>query len=421
MAEFYYSTQITFFMSKESLFIVIEGLDGSGKTSVARQLAYFLQSALKKNVKLTFEPHDPSCGGLFIRQVLEKKIRDFSHETLMLAFAANRLDHCDREINEWLSDGDDRIIICDRYYLSSLVYQSNKEFSFDHVMGLNHSARKPDITIFMNVSNKVCYERMKIRNKPKELFERDLTKTREKYFEAIDFLREVRNENIVIVDASGTISEVLTEVVKRVSEMGPDYREAQLSLIKTYNIPRPNVFSLNGNIPSTLDSIIEEILSFCKNKDELVQFDKNKIYGIVNSKFNSLEFNQKGALFFNYIKSLGFKVGEKFPWTHLDAYELEYDLPGGLVQRGTVLLINENQRYDVIIGSVSNLTKMTDFMFVFSPGPSELVTKYYERDIIKYKNKEESLFPSTQLITENNLQDVVFEKVLQQLSKNLHV
>ena len=399
-------------MNDGSLFIAIEGLDGSGKTSIARQLAYFMKSALDKNVKLTFEPHDPSCGGLFIRQVLEKKIRKFSHETLMLAFAANRLDHCDREINEWLGGGSDRIIICDRYYLSSLVYQSNEDFSFDYVMDLNNAARKPDLTIFMNVSNKVCFERMKIRNKPKELFERDLSKTREKYLAAISFLKETRNENIVVVDASGTMKEVLEGVVNVISNLGSDYRKRQLSIIETYNIPKPKVFSLNGSIPNILQSIIEEVVDSCKEE----KISKDEIYTKTKSIFNGLDFNQKGVLFFNYIKSLGYKIGSKYPWTHLDAYELEYELPGGLLQRGTVLLISENQRYDVISESVAKLDKMTDFMFVFSPGPAELVTKYYERDIVKYKNKEESLSPSTQLITEQKLLEVVVEIVFQKLT-----
>ena len=408
-------------MNKESLFIAIEGLDGSGKTTIARQLAYFLQTALKKNVKLTFEPHDPSCGGLFIRQVLEKKIRDFSHETLMLAFAANRMDHCDREINHWLAGGENRIIICDRYYLSSLVYQSNENYPFEHVMNINGAARKPDLTIFMNVSNQVCYERMKIRNKPQELFEENLSQTRNKYLEAIDFLKRTRDENIVVVDASGTLDEVLEDVVNIIANYSSEFRKEQLSLIKTYKIPQPDVFSLNGIIPNTLDSIVKEIVEAYIKQGALQVIERDLIQNLVDAKFSSLELKQKGTLILNYIESLGYHIGNKYPWTHLDAYELEFELPGGLLQRGTALLISENQRYDAILESVSNLEKMTDFMFVFSPGPAELLTQFYEREIIKNNNKEESIFPSTQLISESKLKEVVVEKVYQSLSEHHHV
>ena len=408
-------------MGKGSLFIAIEGLDGSGKTTIARELVYFLQSVLTKNVKLTFEPHDPSCGGLYIRQVLEKKIIDFSHETLMMAFAANRLDHCDREINKWLSKSDDRIVICDRYYLSSLVYQSNEEFSFDDVMEVNSRARKPDLTIFMNVSNEVCYERMKVRNKKKELFETNLGESRDKYFKAIDYLREKRNETIEIVSANGTMKEVLAEMVQTIAAFGSAERKKQLSVIETYEIPKSNVFALHPTLPKKMDSIIDNTFKIVQNETPVTENVKEKILLHLKNIFTDLDHDDRGVLFCNYIESLGYELIEKLPWTHLDAYELKYELPGGLNQRGLALLVNEHQRYDVILEAVSNLHKMTDFMFVFSPGPSALVTNYYEREIVKNKNDEASLFPSTQLITEDKLLAVLYESVLDKLTSTQFV
>jgi dTMP kinase len=121
-------------MHTDSFFLVIEGLDGSGKTEIARRLAQVLQMTFKDKIKLTFEPHDPSCAGLFIRQVLMKKIRKFSPRTLALAFAANRLDHCDREITPFLTQGKKRVVVCDRYYLSSLVYQTTRDISTKEVI-----------------------------------------------------------------------------------------------------------------------------------------------------------------------------------------------------------------------------------------------------------------------------------------------
>ena len=101
-----------------------------------------------------------------------KQITKFSLKTLALAFAANRLNHCDREINPFLSQGENRIVLCDRYYLSSLVYQTNNRISMSEVMGYNNLARKPDIILFLDVSNRVCYERMKKRATSKESLKR---------------------------------------------------------------------------------------------------------------------------------------------------------------------------------------------------------------------------------------------------------
>lgn len=197
-------------MSKKSIFIVIEGLDGSGKTTASTLLGKKLEQKFK--VKRTYEPHNDSCGGEYIRAVLTKKIKKFSHRTLALSFAANRLDHRDRVINPWLEKKGKRIVICDRYYLSSLVYQSQKDFSFKRVMQLNEQARKPDVIFFLNVSNEVCYQRMAKREQAKELFEENLEEDRKKFFRAIRFLKKKNGDRVVEIDASGTPEETVQQM-----------------------------------------------------------------------------------------------------------------------------------------------------------------------------------------------------------------
>ena len=153
-------------MDNNSLFIVIEGLDGSGKSSASEALKQRLEQKNPDKVKRTYEPNNEMCSGEFIRDVLEKRIPDFHPYVLSLAYAANRLDHNSRLIQPWLNQGDNHIVICDRYYLSSLVYNSAADFSFDQVMLLNKEARQPDIIFFLNVSAEVCRARMNKRNEP---------------------------------------------------------------------------------------------------------------------------------------------------------------------------------------------------------------------------------------------------------------
>ncbi len=197
----------------KTLFIVIEGLDGSGKSTAAKLLANRLETKFPNKIKLTYEPHNPSCGGEYIRAVLEKRITEFHHRTLALAYAANRLDHCDRIIQPWLSKGKDYIVISDRYYLSSLVYQSRDGLSFGSVMQLNELAIQPDVIFFMNVSNETCYNRLENRNQPQEIFDENVEETRRKYFTAIDFLRETRNEKVIEIDGNGTVEETVAQMV----------------------------------------------------------------------------------------------------------------------------------------------------------------------------------------------------------------
>ena len=67
-----------------TFFLVIEGLDGSGKSEISRRLTALLRATMGDRVMLTFEPHDPSAAGLFIRQVLTRKI-EATPRTLALA------------------------------------------------------------------------------------------------------------------------------------------------------------------------------------------------------------------------------------------------------------------------------------------------------------------------------------------------
>jgi putative acetyltransferase len=213
---------------KKSLFIVIEGLDGSGKSTASRQLVEVLNSVHVGHVKQSYEPNDESCGGLLIRDILTKKHTDFTPKLLPLAFATNRLDHCDQVIRPWLKAQNGNILLCDRYYLSSLVYQSSPDFPFEKVMMLNEFALKPDIIFFINVDTEVCYARMANRNQAPELFEDRLDESRKKYFDAIDFLRKTRNENIIEIDGNGTVDDVVGKLHAEIVKIAPHFSPAQL-------------------------------------------------------------------------------------------------------------------------------------------------------------------------------------------------
>jgi len=209
-------------MQKKSLFIVIEGLDGSGKTTVAKRLLEVANHEFIGKIKFTYEPNDPSAAGEFIRDILMKKITQFHPRVLAYAFATNRLDHNYRLINPWL-EKDKHIIVSDRYYLSSLVYQTAEDFPLDRVMELNELARKPDLIFFVNVTNETCYQRLNKRNQPRELFEGRFDETREKFLKAIDFLKTTRNENIIEIDGNGTVEETLEQIITGIRTLGEEW------------------------------------------------------------------------------------------------------------------------------------------------------------------------------------------------------
>jgi dTMP kinase len=202
-----------------SFFLVLEGMDGSGKSEISRRLTELLKSALTpEQVLHTYEPHNESAAGEYIRDVLGKRIT-ISARTLALAFALNRADHNERMIAPFLAD-DQCVLVCDRYYHSSLVYQSTGGVTIETLLDLNQTARVPDLTLFLDATPETCYERIGKRKGERELFEERLTETRAKYFSVIELLRG-RGDRIEIVDANGGVQEVLNGVIAALNAHAP--------------------------------------------------------------------------------------------------------------------------------------------------------------------------------------------------------
>lgn len=208
-----------------SFFLVLEGLDGSGKSEVTRRLTALLRESFGDRVLLTYEPHDPSAAGDYIRQVLAKTIT-ISPRTLALAYALNRADHNERVLAPFLDGAEGGVVVCDRYYLSSLVYNSSQALPMEQVMALNAAARRPDLTLFLDASEETCYQRIGSRGGSRELFDDKLAEMRRKYSHAIAFL-QARGETVITVDANPSLRDVLNTIIGVLNTHAPEWLSLQ--------------------------------------------------------------------------------------------------------------------------------------------------------------------------------------------------
>jgi len=150
--------------------IVLEGLDGAGTTTQARRLVAHLR-ATGRAAHLTREPSDGPIGRL-IREMLigDHAIpgQRIAQATFGLMFAADRLDHAQREVEPELAAG--TLVVSDRWYHSSLAYQGTGA-ERDWITAINARARRPDLTIFLSVRPEVAAERRALAGRVQELFE----------------------------------------------------------------------------------------------------------------------------------------------------------------------------------------------------------------------------------------------------------
>lgn len=154
-------------------FIVLEGIDGAGTTTQTARLSARL-SELGHRAHATCEPSRGPLGQ-YLRAVLTGAdgAPRLGWESLALLFAADRLDHVQREIEPLLASG--TTVVSDRYDLSSLAYQSatapEGEAVLPWIRALNQRARRPDLTLVLEVAPELAAERRSVRGGAPELFD----------------------------------------------------------------------------------------------------------------------------------------------------------------------------------------------------------------------------------------------------------
>ena len=210
------------------IFIVIEGLDGSGGTTQTALLRdWMAQTGRWAEVNTTREPSQGPVG-VFLRQALQvagsaPRIGD---AVLPYLFAADRRDHLDREIIPALQRC--AAVISDRYYHSSLAYQS-LSVGLARVVALNAGFRKPDLTIFLDLPPEECLERIVARGGELERFETlDRLRAIAEAYETVLGRCRINGERIVRIsgraDRASIHAEIVSSVQALLEEMPPEPR-----------------------------------------------------------------------------------------------------------------------------------------------------------------------------------------------------
>lgn len=144
------------------LFITMEGLDGSGKTTQINLIKEYLQN---KGFELTFvrEPGSTKIGEDIRNIILNKQNKEMHRITEAFLYAASRAQLVNEVIEPALKEG--HIVLCDRFVDSSIVYQGiARGVGEKEVFAINKIATKgltPDITFFLNLAPDIAIKRKK--------------------------------------------------------------------------------------------------------------------------------------------------------------------------------------------------------------------------------------------------------------------
>ena len=202
---------------KQGKFIVIEGLDGCGKSTQIQRLADSLKKRGEK-VYITAEPTSFETGA-YLRRILSEsqKKNMYLQAALFLADRLEHITHPEFGIKRYLEEG--YTVISDRYYYSSFAYQGTAS-DIDWVMDINLKCKEmltPDLCIFLDVNPDTCKERIdRVREKP-ELYEKNITLMREirqNFLSVLEKLKPV--QNIAVIDANKDLDDVEKEILQYV-------------------------------------------------------------------------------------------------------------------------------------------------------------------------------------------------------------
>lgn len=185
------------------LFIVIEGIDGTGKSTQARRLGEWFQSH-GRDVVLSREPTDGPWG---------KKLREsastgrLSPEDELQYFLNDRRQHVDELIKPALADG--KVVILDRYYFSTMAYQGARGFDPLEIRKRNEEfAPVPDLLLILDLDVDTAHTRIGVRGDTTNEFEK-----RENLMRCREIFLSLKDESFVrVIDSEGTLDEVAAKV-----------------------------------------------------------------------------------------------------------------------------------------------------------------------------------------------------------------
>ena len=204
---------------RKGIFIVVDGIDGSGKSEIVKMIHNYLFSKNKKYRILTTREPTNGTYGIKIREMLKKeKNPKSSSRKLVEMFIKDRQEHLEKTIEPFLKNSGKNelnIVICDRYYYSTISFQGAQGIGMNDLINKNKTFRKPDIAFVLDVEPSLALKRIEYREKEKFEKPEFMKKIRENFLN----IPKLLNDNIRIIDSSKSLNDVFGDIKKEIDDI----------------------------------------------------------------------------------------------------------------------------------------------------------------------------------------------------------
>jgi dTMP kinase len=208
------------------LFITLEGLDGSGKTTQIKRLAAWMQKR-GLNPIVTRQPGGTATGDRIRALLLDSGSTPIAPMTEMALMFADRAQCIGEVIEPGLAAG--KIVLCDRFTDSTEAYQGGgREIGSQAVLDLHRlicGNLQPDLTLLLLPSLNVCLERARRRNdrQPQNgadegRFEQEQDAFFGRVWEKYREIAQREPDRVVLIEGNLAVEEVHEQIVEAVSE-----------------------------------------------------------------------------------------------------------------------------------------------------------------------------------------------------------
>ncbi len=202
---------------KKGIFVTIEGPDGSGKST---QLSFIKKYFEKVQIAPLFtrEPGGTSISEKIREIILDKDNKEMDSKTEALLYAASRAQHVSQVIRPALESG--RIVVCDRYIDSSIVYQGigrNLGHKIEEISNWATDGLMPDLTILIVVDPDTGKTRRT--NREEDRIELENKSFHQTVFEGYISLKDRFPERILLIDGTKCIEEISSQIAQSLENL----------------------------------------------------------------------------------------------------------------------------------------------------------------------------------------------------------